>query len=94
MRVNNAQSAHNGEGRTNKLHEMWVQGHHTQTQGRHARNKHTRQHMGDEKKNNESANLRARNKYRHACIKTHLLLGVAKKKESKTKGKSNMTGMQ
>ena len=27
-----------------------------------------------------------------ACIKTHLLLGLAKNKESKTKGESNMTG--
>ena len=27
-----------------------------------------------------------------ACIKTRLLLGVAKNKESKTKGESNMTG--
>ena len=27
-----------------------------------------------------------------ACIKTRLLLGVAKSKESKTKGESNMTG--
>ena len=32
------------------MHEKWVQGHHTQTQGRHASNKQTRQHMGDEKK--------------------------------------------
>ena len=92
MRVTNAQSAHKGEGRTNKEHETWVQGHHTQTQGRHASIKQTRQHMGDEEYN-ETANRRARNKYRHACIKTRLLLGIAKNKESKTKGKSNMTGM-
>ena len=44
------------------------------------------------KTNNGSANQRARNKYRHAWIKTRLLFSVAKNKESKTKGKNNMTG--
>ena len=46
----------------------------------------TRKHKGD-------MQALSKYKYRHACIKTRLLLGVAKNKESKTKGKSNMKGM-
>ena len=73
-------------------HGSRVQGHHTRARGRHASIKQARQRMGDEEKKTLSPLTEELEANTVACIKTRLLLGVAKDKESKTKGESNMTG--
>ena len=72
-------------------HESRVQDHNTQARGRHASIKQARQRMGDEKKTLSPLTEELETNTA-ACVKTRLLLGVAKNKESKTKGESKMTG--